>query len=164
MSLSQHKRDENDKKSEIPISTSCFGYQISWRGSWKSFSVVGPSLQISGELSSVAEHGKAGGELGGFVRKPENWPKTFPHKTGPRRNIRLQKKLLLSKVFLDRAVCKCFGNSYSLSAFARAGIQLLQSPGLKLQKSANSKELLHFTSNFSLKLKLGIISPNSFVC
>ena len=64
----------------------------------------------------------------GFVRKPENWAKTFPHKTGSKRNIRLHKKCFW------RAVCKCFGNFYSLSAFARAGIQLLQSPGLKLQK------------------------------
>ena len=69
----------------------------------------------------------AGEELGGFVRKPENWAKTFPHKTGSKRNIRLHKKLPLSKVFLSK--CKCFGNFYSLSAFASAGIQLIQSRG-----------------------------------
>ena len=34
--------------SKILVSASCFGYEVSWRGSRKSFSVVGRSLQISG--------------------------------------------------------------------------------------------------------------------
>merc|ERR1712020_230201 len=36
--------------------------------------------------------------------------KIFPHKTRLKRNIKLRKKLPLSKVFLDSAVCKCLEN------------------------------------------------------
>ena len=89
----------------------------------------------------------AGEELGGFVGKPENWAKTFPHKTGSKRNIKgWRKKLPLSKVFLDSSNSMqmlwklLFSISICKGAFNCSSLQLQNS-------FANSKALLHFTFN-----------------
>ena len=70
----------------------------------------------------------AGEELGRFVGKPKNWAKTFPYKTALKRNIRLHKKLPLSKVFLDSgssSLQMLWKVLFSISICK--GIQLLQS-------------------------------------
>ena len=163
MSLSQ--RDENDKKSEIPISTSCFGYQISWRGSWKSFSVVGPSLQISGELSSVGEHGKAaqpGENLAVLWENLKTGRKHFPIKPTPEAISGCRKSCCYQKCFWTGQYANALetlilyqhlqGRAFKCSSLRGWSFKNLQIP--------KSFFIFHPTSDW--KLKLRIIAPNLF--